>query len=58
MYMYDLIPIEYQCQIVVLFISRDTNFFRPYPVIWYRGVQSGPLYTMMEKGRCPSERPN
>ena len=31
--------------------------FRPYPVILYR-LRLDPLYLLVEKNWCPSERPN
>ena len=34
----------------------ETKVFRPYPIILY--TQTGPLYPLVEKNGCPSERPN
>ena len=34
----------------------EIKVFRPYLVILYR-LQTGPLYPLVEKNWCPSERP-
>ena len=34
----------------------EIKVFRPYPVILYR-LRAGPVYPLVEKNWCPSERP-